>query len=158
MLDDVGLEVLKAASSQRIAVGRLELDLGLEGAGPSGPLPITSSRMGRLLDALDRGYRVLGLEDAAGGGGEVFRQLALARIIESTMPPVIEAAVAAHELPDVTIVAGVGMIPDAKLSQLRSRRPVPRCRRCPPPTAARTGPFAGRTRSPAPPKRSGPRR
>ena len=44
-------------------------------------LPITSSRMGSLLDALDRGYRVLGLDEAAGGDG-VFRQLVLARIIE----------------------------------------------------------------------------
>jgi hypothetical protein len=34
-----------------------------------------------LLDALDRGYRVLGLQGAA-GGNEVFRQLVLARIIE----------------------------------------------------------------------------
>src|SRR5258708_39791954 len=41
----------------------------------------TSSRMGCLLDALDRGYRVLGLDEAAGGDG-VFRQLVLARIIE----------------------------------------------------------------------------
>ena len=37
--------------------------------------------MGHLLDALERAYRVLGLEDAA-GGDEVFRQLVLARIIE----------------------------------------------------------------------------
>ena len=79
--DDVELEALKAAAGQRIAAGQLELDLGLEGAGPAGPLPITSSRMGHLLDALDRGYRVLGLSDAA-GGDEVFRQLVLARLIE----------------------------------------------------------------------------
>ena len=37
--------------------------------------------MGHLLDALDRGYRVLGLDEAA-GGDDVFRQLVLARIIE----------------------------------------------------------------------------
>jgi hypothetical protein len=37
--------------------------------------------MGCLLDALDRGYRVLGLAEAA-GGDEVFRELVLARIIE----------------------------------------------------------------------------
>ena len=37
--------------------------------------------MGHLLDALERGYRVLGLDEAA-GGDEVFRQLVLARIIE----------------------------------------------------------------------------
>ncbi len=79
--DDAGLEALKAAAGQRIAAGQMELGLGLEDAGPAGPLPITSSRMGHLLDALDRGYRVLGLKDAA-GGDEVFRQLVLARIIE----------------------------------------------------------------------------
>jgi hypothetical protein len=37
--------------------------------------------MGHLPDALGRGYRVLGLDEAA-GGDEVFRQLVLARIIE----------------------------------------------------------------------------
>ena len=51
-----------------------------EGAG-GGPLPITSTRMGCLLDSLERAYRVLGLEDAA-GGDEVFLQMVLARIIE----------------------------------------------------------------------------
>ena len=74
------LEGLKAAAQQRIAAGQLELGLGLEPAG-GGTLPITSSRMGHLLDALDHGYRVLGLEDAA-GGDDVFRHLVLARIIE----------------------------------------------------------------------------
>jgi hypothetical protein len=78
--DDAELEALKAAAQQRIAAGQLELALGLEAAG-GGPLPITSSRMGRLLEALEHGYRVLGLEDAA-GGDEVFRHLVLARIIE----------------------------------------------------------------------------
>ena len=37
--------------------------------------------MGHLADALDHAYRVLGLDEAA-GGDEVFRQLVLARIIE----------------------------------------------------------------------------
>src|SRR6201997_4346218 len=78
--DEAELEALKAAAQQRIAAGQLELGLGLEPAG-GGPLPVTSSRMGHLLDALDHGYRVLGLEDAA-GGDEVFRHLVLARIIE----------------------------------------------------------------------------
>src|SRR5215472_11732668 len=78
--DDAELEALKAAAQQRIAAGQLELALGLEPAG-AGPLPITSSRMGHLVDALEHGYRVLGLEGAA-GGDEVFRQLVLARIIE----------------------------------------------------------------------------
>ena len=78
--DEAELEMLKAAGRQRIAAGQAELDLGLEPAG-GGPLPITSSRMGCLLDALERGYRVLGLGVAAGGDG-VFRDLVLARIIE----------------------------------------------------------------------------
>jgi len=80
--DEAELEALKAAAQQRIAAGQLELDLGLEPAG-GGPLPITSSRMGHLVDSLERAYRVLGLEDAA-GGDEVFRHLVLARIIEPT--------------------------------------------------------------------------
>ena len=78
--DEAELEALRAAAGQRIAAGQLELDLGLE-AGPSGPLPITSSRMRHLLDALGRGCRVPGLDGAA-GGDDVFRQLVLARIIE----------------------------------------------------------------------------
>ena len=78
------VELLKAAARQRLAAGQGELDLGLEPAAAGnggGPLPITSSRMGHLLDALTHAYRVLGLEDAA-GGDEVFLQLVLARIIE----------------------------------------------------------------------------
>jgi hypothetical protein len=85
--DETGVEVLKAAARQRLAAGQDELDLGLEpteaarrGAG-CGPLPITSSRMGHLWDALAHAYRTLGFEEAA-GGDEVFRQLVLARIIE----------------------------------------------------------------------------
>lgn len=88
--DDHELQALKAAAVQRIAAAQLELDLGLETAGPSGPLPITSSRMGHLLNALDRGYRVLGLEDGledAAGGDEVFLQLVSARIIEPASKP-----------------------------------------------------------------------
>lgn len=84
--DDAELEVLKAAARQRLVEGQDELDLGLavaERAKAGGPLPITSSRMGHLWDALERAYRVLGFEDAA-GGEEVFRQLVLARIVEPT--------------------------------------------------------------------------
>jgi Transposase DDE domain len=75
------VELLKAAARQRLAAGQGELDLGLEAAAPGGPLPITASRMGALLDALGRAYRVLGF-DQASGGDEVFEQLVLARIIE----------------------------------------------------------------------------
>jgi hypothetical protein len=66
-----------------MAAGQLELGLGLGGPRPSGPLPITSSRMSHPVDALERGYRVLGFEDAA-GGDEVFWHLVLARMIEPT--------------------------------------------------------------------------
>src|ERR1700757_99137 len=79
--DEAELEALKAAARQKIAAGQLELDLGLQSAGPGGPLPVTASRTGHLLDALARGYRVLGLDEAA-GGDEVFRLLVAARVIE----------------------------------------------------------------------------
>jgi DDE family transposase len=85
--DDVELELLKAAARQRLAAGQGELDLGLEATEPArrgaggGPLPITSSRMGHLLDSLERAYRVLGF-DCATSGDEAFLQLVLARIIE----------------------------------------------------------------------------
>jgi hypothetical protein len=79
--DDVELELLKAAARQRLAAGQGELDLGLDTGAPGGPLPITSSRMGCLLDALSRGYDLLGF-DAAADGDEVFRDLVLARVIE----------------------------------------------------------------------------
>lgn len=102
--DDVELELLKAAARQRLAAGQGELDLGLEVTEPGrrggggGPLPITATRMGVLLDALERAYRVLGFEEAA-GGDEVFAQLVTARIIEPVSkldsPRVLEEAGAA---------------------------------------------------------------
>ena len=78
--DPAELELLKAAARQKLAAGQGVLDLGLDGA-PGGPLPITSSRMGCLLDALAHAYDVLGFT-AAAGGDAVFRDLVLARIIE----------------------------------------------------------------------------
>jgi hypothetical protein len=86
--DDAELAVLTAAARQRMAAGQQELDLGLDhtepaGRGAGGPLPITSSRMGHLWDALAHGYRVLGFDQAT-DADEVFRQLVLARIIEPT--------------------------------------------------------------------------
>jgi Transposase DDE domain len=77
------VELLKAAARQRLAAGQGELDLGLAVGVPGGPLPITSSRMAHLWDALAHAYRALGF-DGATGGDEVFRQLVLARIIEPT--------------------------------------------------------------------------
>jgi hypothetical protein len=85
--DEAELAVLMAAARQRMTGGQEALDLGLEVTEPAreeaggGPLPITSSRMACLLGALERAFRVLGLEDAT-GGDEVFRHLVLARIIE----------------------------------------------------------------------------
>ncbi len=75
------VELLKAAARQKLAAGQGELDLGLDAGAPGGPLPITSSRMGCLLDALAHAYDVLGFP-AAAGGDEVFFQLAAARVIE----------------------------------------------------------------------------
>ncbi len=79
--DDAELELLKAAARQRLAAGQGELDLGLDAGAAGGPLPVTSSRMGCLLDALSHAYDVLGIDRAA-GGDEVFRGLVVARIIE----------------------------------------------------------------------------
>jgi hypothetical protein len=82
---DADLELLKAVARQRLAAGQGELDLRLTGSPANGGavLPITSSRMGHLLDALARGYDTLGFA-AATGRDEVFRGLVLARIIEPT--------------------------------------------------------------------------
>ena len=79
--DDVELELLKTVARQRLAAGQGELDLGLDTSARGGPLPITASRMGHLLDSLERAYQVLGFADAT-GGDEVFAQLVLARSIE----------------------------------------------------------------------------
>src|ERR1700758_4856232 len=70
--DDAELEALKAAARQRLAAGELELDLGTAAPGPSGPMEITSSRMGHLWDALSRAYDALGFPQAS-GHDEVFR-------------------------------------------------------------------------------------
>jgi hypothetical protein len=81
--DEQELEALKAAARQRLAAGQGELELGLDSAAASGPLPILGTRLGFLWDALCRAYDALGFGEAA-GGDEVFRQLVLARIIEPT--------------------------------------------------------------------------
>jgi DDE family transposase len=107
--DEAELEALKAAAQQRIAVGQLELGLGLEPAG-GGPLPITSSRMGHLLDALEHAFEVLGLQDAA-GGDEVFWHLVLARIIEPS-----------SKLDSLRVLQEAGVTP-ASYATLRRRLP-----------------------------------
>jgi hypothetical protein len=62
------LELLKAVARQRLAAGQEALDLGdlalalgeAPGSPGGAPLPITSSWMGHLWDALAHAYRVLG--------------------------------------------------------------------------------------------------
>jgi hypothetical protein len=75
--DDAEVELLKAAARQRLAAGQGVLDLGLDAGVPGGPLPITASRMGCLLAALEHVWRVLGL-DRATRGDQVFFDLAAA--------------------------------------------------------------------------------
>jgi hypothetical protein len=75
------VELLKAAARQKLAAGQGVLDLGLDTSAPGGPLPINSSKMGVLLEAVSRAYDVLGFGQAA-GSDEVFFQLVAARIIE----------------------------------------------------------------------------
>ena len=60
--NEAELGALKAAAQQRMAAGQLELGLGQRGPRPSGPLPVTSSRMSHLADALEHGYRVPEIE------------------------------------------------------------------------------------------------
>lgn len=82
--DDAELELLKTVAQQRLLAGQGELDLGLDPVPVSGgPLPITSTRMGHLWDALCVAYDALGFDEAT-GGDEVFRDLVLARIVEPT--------------------------------------------------------------------------
>jgi hypothetical protein len=85
--DEQELEALKEVARQRLVRGQGEFDLGLDTAAAavasSGPLPISSSRMSHLWDALCRAYEAVGFAEAA-AGDEVFRQLVLARIIEPT--------------------------------------------------------------------------
>jgi hypothetical protein len=109
--DDTELEILRAVARQRLAGGQGVLSLGPGfGGGGGGPLPITSSRMGHLLDALARGYDVLGLGRAT-GGDEVFRQLVLARIIEP-----------ASKLDSLRVLEEAGIAP-ASYATLKRRLP-----------------------------------
>jgi hypothetical protein len=78
---EVDVELLKAAAVQRIAAGQDELPLGTPAMTEPAALEITSTRMGRLLDAVGYAYRQLGL-DVAAGRDQVFEQLVTARIIE----------------------------------------------------------------------------
>jgi len=84
--NEAELAALKAAAAERLAAGQAVLDLGVAGPPGSEPLPITSSQMTHLWDGLCAAYRVLGFESAT-KGDNVFRDLVLARIIESTSKP-----------------------------------------------------------------------
>ena len=79
--DDHKLAALKAAAAARLAAGQTELDLGVA-AVASDPLPIMSSQMNYLWDALCSAYRYL--FGAVTKGDRVFRDLVVARIIEPT--------------------------------------------------------------------------
>jgi hypothetical protein len=79
--DDVELAALKAAAAERLAAGQTELDLGISGGVESGTLPIMSSQMTHLWEALCAAYRLLGFESAT-KSDNVFRDLVVARIIE----------------------------------------------------------------------------
>src|SRR5256885_2235788 len=111
--DDAELEALKAAARLRMAAGQAELDLGVDlGTGTSEqPLPITSTRMGHLWDALGHAYQVLGFA-AATGDDEVFRALVLARIIEPT-----------SKLDSLRVIDEVGAAPPS-YATLKRRLPV----------------------------------
>jgi hypothetical protein len=81
---DAELAVLKAVARQQMHGSQPELDLGLAvSAERGGALPIISTRMGVLLDALLAAYVACGF-DTATGGDEVFRRLVFARLIEPT--------------------------------------------------------------------------
>jgi Transposase DDE domain len=80
---DAEVELLKAVGAQRIAAGQDPLPLDVAAAQEPAALEITSSRMGRLLDAIAAVYRQLGLDKACGKDA-VFEQLVTARIIEPT--------------------------------------------------------------------------
>jgi len=81
--DEAELAALKAAAAERLAANQAVLDLDVTAPPGSEPLPITSTRMTHLWEALCAAYRIVGLESAT-KGDTVFRDLVLARIIEPT--------------------------------------------------------------------------
>lgn len=81
--DEAELAALKAAAAERLAANQAVLDLGVAGPPGSEPLPIPSSQMTHLWEALCAAYRIVGFESAA-ERDNVFRGLVLARIIEPT--------------------------------------------------------------------------
>lgn len=80
--DEVELELFKAVAAQRLHAGQDSFDFG-DGRPGAAELPILATQSKRLWEALQAGYRTLGL-DRACGHDEVFEQLVLARIVEPT--------------------------------------------------------------------------
>jgi hypothetical protein len=75
--EEARLALLKAAARQRLAAGQGELDLGVAGRAGlgvpgGGPLPITSTRMAHLWDALGQAFDVLGFDAASGGAAGIW--------------------------------------------------------------------------------------
>lgn len=82
--DDVGVELLRSVGHQRILGGQGQFDFGEQDQSSKGsPLPITSSKMGVLLEGIETAYRNLGFDKAC-DDDLVFYQLVAARIIEPT--------------------------------------------------------------------------
>lgn len=80
--DEVGLELLRTAARQRLHADQDSLDFG-DGEPDAAELPIVSTRSKRLWEALEAGYRAVGLDHACEADA-VFQGLVLARIIEPT--------------------------------------------------------------------------
>ncbi|MET9199896.1 IS1634 family transposase [Gordonia sp. NPDC003585] len=98
--DKAAIEALKAVAAQRILGDQGELDLGFGAAGVSGgPLPITSSNMAHLCEALSGVYRELGFARAT-GADQVFEELVIARILEPT-----------SKLDSLSVLAEAGLTP-----------------------------------------------
>jgi hypothetical protein len=109
--DDVELDLLMTVARQRMVAGQGELDLGLQPPPQAGgPLPITSTRMERLVDTLTSAYKALRF-DAATGGDAVFFSLVLARIIEPT-----------SKLDSLRVLAEAGLAPPASRTLKRRLR------------------------------------
>ena len=108
---DAELAALKAAAADRLAAGQQQLDLGLVSASGAGPLPITSSRMAVLLDAITAVYDELGLSSIP-NSDSVFRDLVAARIIEPT-----------SKLDSLRVLAEAGVTP-ASYATVKRRLPI----------------------------------
>ena len=108
---DAEVAALKAAAADRLAAGQQQLDLGLVSASGAGPLPITSSRMAVLLDAITAVYDELAFSSIP-NSDSVFRDLVAARIIEPT-----------SKLDSLRVLAEAGVTP-ASYATVKRRLPI----------------------------------